>query len=281
MDVSMDMTLPEQKYFSGSYALSSSAAKECSGGEREVGAPEMDSAARGNMYRILSTIYLCPPEPEFLRRFLDRDFLEELSLVSGGRAVEDLISCAATTDLDKDFASLKQEYMALFAVPTGRYVTPFEDCYWGMTVEGKRERRPLMGERAVDVRRMYRRAGAKMDQSCKELPTHIGVELSFMSYLCDEEAAVVCSEGGDVPEGQPDGRNVEVSIRYRELQIRFLREHLNEWFPQLSRVIQAKARSRFYRGLALFTEEFLARDMAALLAQRPNQEGMGERPEDP
>ncbi len=50
----------------------------------------------------------------------------------------------------------------------------------------------------------------------------------------------------------------------RELII-FLQEHLNEWFPQLSRSIQARTESNFYRGLALITEEFLALDTAGLL----------------
>ena len=123
-----------------------------------------------------------------------------------------------------------------------------------------------MGERTIAVRRIYREAGAEMDRKCKELPNHIGVELSFMSFLCEREAAAIRNEEGNALQDQGKGM-AATSGRYRELQITFLQEHLNEWFPQLRQSIQANTKSPFYRGLALITEEFLARDAANLSAQ--------------
>ena len=55
-------------------------------------------------------------------------------------------------------------------------------------------------------------------------------------------------------------------LRYREIEIKFLQEHLNEWFPQLSKSIQINSRSQLYRGLAIITEKFLEQDTAFLLA---------------
>lgn len=219
---------------------------------------------RGTMYRFLSTIYLSPLDQELVRDVTEKNFLEELSLVFGDNAVAELKEFAA--GFDKDFASLRQEYMDLFAVPTGRYVTPFEDVYQGTTAEGEPVKGPLLGERAVAVRRMYREAGAEMDRACKELTTHIGVELSFMSFLCEREADAISHERENANPGSSPGEATD-SVKYRELQIRFLEEHLNDWFPRLSRSIQANAKSRFYRGLARITEEFLAQDTAGLLAQ--------------
>jgi TorA maturation chaperone TorD len=102
-----------------------------------------------------------------------------------------------------------------------------------------------------------------MDRTCKELPTHIGVELSYMNFLCERQAAAIGDEEG---QALPDEkkRAAADSGRYRELQIKFLDEHLNAWFPQLSRSIQANAKSNFYRGLARITEAFLAYDTAGL-----------------
>jgi TorA maturation chaperone TorD len=223
-----------------------------------------DSEARVNMYCFLASVYLGPLKPDLVRYIIANDFLDELCALFGEEAVENLKQFAATADLDKDVASLKQEYMDLFAVPTGRYVTPFEDVYIGRIPEGKQPRGPLMGQRAIAVRKMYRQAGAQMDQACKELPTQIGVELSFMSFLCERQTAAMGSEEGDGLQKQ-DQRNSADAIRYRELQIKFLQEHLNAWFPQLSRSIQSNAKTQFYRGLALITEAFLAVDTAGLL----------------
>jgi TorA maturation chaperone TorD len=137
----------------------------------------------------------------------------------------------------------------------------------------KPERGPLMGERAIAVRKAYRQAGAEVERTCKELPTHIGVELAFMGFLCEMEGAAVRDKQGDAFLDQEKGTATD-SIEYRELQKRFLQEHLNEWFPQLSRSIQANAKSPLYRGLALITEAFLAWDTADLLTQSYSEKHM-------
>ena len=249
----------------------SSTCREVSG-TRGFGTSAQQSAeARANMYRFLSAVYLSPIDEDLLRRLVDEDFLDQLSMLFGERVVVDLRDFAATVDVEEDLPSLRQEYMDLFAVPTGRYVTPFEDVFRGRSAEGKEVRGPLLGERAIAVTRAYRRAGAEMDGACMELPTHIGVELSFMNYLCEREAAVRRNQdSGAVPE-RPDEESAE-STRYRGLQSRFLQEHLNQWFPQLSSTIQASAGGPLYRGLAELTEEFLSRDAASLVARLQDQD---------
>jgi hypothetical protein len=81
-----------------------------------------DAESRGNMYYFLASVYLGPLNQDLVR------FIIACALF-GQDTVADLKQFAATADLNKDIASLKQEYMDLFAVPTGRYVTPFEDVY--------------------------------------------------------------------------------------------------------------------------------------------------------
>jgi len=224
-----------------------------------------DVEARGEMYCFLSAAYLHPPTPELLRRIVAEDFLEALASLLGASAVAELRRFAARSHRGGDLASLEQEYMDLFAVPTNRYVTPFEDVYWGTAVDGQARGGPLLGERAVAVIRRYREAAAEMAEACKELPTHIGVELSFISFLCEREAETIRS-GGRAPD---EGERVNgTSTRYRDLQIQFLQNHLNVWFPQLNRVIQDCARTGLYRGLARITEEFLRWDAASLTGSR-------------
>ena len=220
-----------------------------------------DAQARADMYAFLAAVYLRPPAPDLVRHLVAENFLEELSSLFGEEIVADLKKFAADTHPDSDFAALDQEYMNLFAVPTGRYVTPFEDVYRGITSEGMLKRGPLLGERAIEARIIYRASGADMDRTCKELPTHIGVELSYMSFLCERQAAAIGDEEG---QAWPDEekRAAADSVGYRILQKKFLNEHINAWFPHLSRSIQANAKSNFYRGLARITEAFLAADTA-------------------
>jgi TorA maturation chaperone TorD len=233
-------------------------------------AAHQDAGARADMYRFLSGVYLSPPDEDLLRHLIDHDFLDELAAVFGEQVVAELKDFASRTSIDEDLKNLRQEYMGLFAVPTGRYVTPFEDVYRGGLGKDQGGNGPLLGDRAIAVNRAYRRAGATMDRTCKELPTHVGVELSFMSFLCEREAAATYREAS---EAAPDGREKEPaeSTMFRELQSRFLQEHLIEWFPRLSARIQSCAGKPFYRGLAVVTEEFLSRDASSLLAQTQEQ----------
>jgi len=215
------------------------------------------------MYALVSTLYLRPPQATFLRHLFDPDCLAELAAFFGERALADLKEFAGAGAAEQAAAPLKQEFMDLFAVPTGRYVMPFEDVYRAGPPDGREQRGPLLGTRAVAVSRIYRQAGAQMDRTCKELSTHIGVELSFMSFLCEREAATLSEQGRCHVPGQ-DTAPPLTGTHYRHLQLRFLREHLNRWFPRLSAKIQANARSPFYRSLALITEDLLARDTVDL-----------------
>jgi TorA maturation chaperone TorD len=238
---------------------------EAGGIERDA-ITAQDVEARGRMYRFLSAMYLCPPTPELLQRIVAEDFLEALASLFDAGAVAELRRFATSDRGGGDLASLEREYMDLFAVPTDRYVTPFEDVYWGTTVDGQAQRGPLLGERAVAVIRRYREAAADMAEACKELPTHIGVELSFMNFLCEREAEAFRS-GGSTPPDEEERVN-GASTQYRDLQLQFLQKHLNVWFPQLSRAIQGCARTGLYRGFARITEEFLRWDAASLTGSR-------------
>jgi TorA maturation chaperone TorD len=228
---------------------------------REACASWQETKARVNVYRFLSTAYLQPPDEDLVRRILDEDSLSSLCTLFSDRALITLRTLAAMPDPEWDLPSLRQEYMDLFAVPTGRYVAPFEDVYRGMTPDGTLERGPLMGERAIAVKRLYRAAGAKMEAECKELPTHIGVELAFMGFLCEQQAAALVA-GLQAPAVGSETSAYGDWLGYHRIQRIFLKRHLNDWFPRLSEVIQTYATTPLYRGLALLTEDFLAWDAA-------------------
>lgn len=218
----------------------------------------LEPQARANLYRFLSRAYLGPLAPEAVHCITGKGVLQELHRVFGERAAEALKALTAAAQITPDPEALRQEYMDLFAVPSGRYVMPFEDVYRGGTPA--RKLGPLLGEQAIAVRRMYREAGGEMDRECKELPTHIGVELAFMSFLCDREAAAQHGNTGTSESGGAAG--IPHPSFYRDLQCRFMRDHLNAWFPQLSHTIEEHASNLLYRGLAKLTEVVLEWDTA-------------------
>ena len=107
-----------------------------------------------------------------------------------------------------------------------------------------------------------------MDFECKELPTHIGVELGFMSFLCGQEASALRLETASSPRGAATPMERDAS-RCRATQSSFLNDHLAAWFPRLGRAIQSRARTFLYRDLALLTEAFLIWDASYLMNPRP------------
>ena len=225
-----------------------------------------DPQTREQLYHFLAAAYLRPLTPEALRHLTDPGVLQELATLFGEKATVALREFATRGHGETREEGLQQEFMDLFAVPAGRYVTPFEDVYRGASAE--QQLGPLLGEHAVAVKRLYRAAGGEVEENCKELPTHVGVELAFMSFLCAREAAAQSGEG-DACAGEADANAPAPCAYYRSLQLRFLREHLNVWFPQLSNAIQEKASSGLYRGLAELTEVVLERDAAWLMSVPP------------
>jgi TorA maturation chaperone TorD len=228
--------------------------------------PWLDPQTRQQVYHFLAAAYLRPLTSEALRHLADPGVLQELAALVGEDAIADLKDFWASAGARVDEEELRQEYMDLFAVPAGRYVTPFEDVYRGASAD--RKLGPLLGEHAVAVSRLYRVAGADLDERCTELPTHVGVELAFMSFLCAREAEAEAALGraiGSPSNGDEGGR--ARSAYYQALQRRFLQDHLNAWFSQLSCAIRERAKSGLYRGIAALTQAVLRKDAAWLTTQ--------------
>lgn len=227
---------------------------------------------REAVYSFLSSVYLQPITEVSLQQICDELFLNELAEILPGAATLELQQYLSALDPDSladELAVLKQEYMSLFSVPTGRYVTPFEDIYRGKTTDGQPHRGPLLGVRAIAAKQLYREAGAEIDNMTKELPNHIGVELSFMRFLCEREAASL-NDNNDIDQETIDGNEFSQAEIYRAYQIRFLNEHLTRWFPELNEEIQTKNPHVFYRSVSNMTQAYLQQDMTMLKQQLIN-----------
>lgn len=185
---------------------------------------------RAHQYRFLASVYLAPPTDQLLGE------LKKLGLAAGD-----------------DPEAIRREYDNLFVVPLGQYTTPYEAVYRDeREVAGKKVRGLLMGPSTVDVIQRYKRTGAQLDSSIKELPDHIGVELAFMEFLCEREAEALEKEGSS-----------ERDLLQKE-QATFLSDHLMTWLPRLVQAIHQKGRMGLYKKLATLTEETVREDLASL-----------------
>ncbi len=214
------------------------------------------AAARSNMYKFLSAVFVEPPTQAIVAPLLVEGFVAELEKHFGAAAVEEL-RCFISS-FQGDYAGLDQEFQDLFMVPLGRYVTPYEAVYRDEREIGDaRVHGLLMGPSTLAVKRLYREAGATISEDFQDLPDHVGLELACMEFLCKAEAQAWVRE------------HLAEVHRVRDFERRLLQEHLLQWVPALCRRIHERAAGPFYRGIARLTEAYLAQE-AETLADETN-----------
>lgn len=81
------------------------------------------------------------------------------------------------------------------------------------------------------VTEFYYNAGLTFDEEYQTLPDHISLEFLFMSYVID--------------------------IDNREMQRKFLEEHVVNWVPYYCEKVIKEAKTLFYREIAGITKDFI------------------------
>jgi len=186
---------------------------------------------RGDIFRFLAALFLRPPD-DILSDFNEKH-LEELRAVfknnTGIKYFEDFLG------KKNDLKPEREDYENLFLIPASRYVHPYESVY--LEKNGL-----LWGETTMKVKNLYVRVGFLHEEY--EVPDNIGVELLFMSALCDEE--------DKLSETDPDGAR-----KAHELQLEFFKKHLSKWVDKLADNIIKKSTTSLYRGVAEVTREYI------------------------
>ncbi|GAB4297430.1 MAG: hypothetical protein Kow0090_12710 [Myxococcota bacterium] len=196
---------------------------------------------RAEIYRFFSSIFLTPPTAAVLDKFSDENFISELSNGFSEEVSASLHKIASDADANRVY----QDFMNLFKVPLGYYIPPYESVHREERVVNGERRRLLMGASAISAERYYKFAGAEISKEFEELPDHIGVELGFMAFLCEQEWEKIQS-------GQ-----LEEAKKYREYQAAFLCDHLLKWTSEFCRKVKANSTSGFYGALARLVDEFI------------------------
>ena len=205
---------------------------------------------RSRTYLLLAKAFLGKPSAEYLAQVRDGRLLDALqdSLSEEYRsAIEGLRGVA----MGPSFASageLEPVYESLFRVPVpGRYVPPYESCFRegaGAIDSGYGD---MWGSSSCQVNEFYARNRLKL--AVENLPSdHVGVELLFMSKMCELEAQAI-------KEGEYESAAL---LQYEELQ--FLESHLIVWLPRLARKVGEVHPGGFYAHLAWLAAGFAEGD---------------------
>lgn len=196
--------------------------------------------ARADMYKFLASFYLNEPNSEIVANVANMKLINQLSEIFSTVTMAPLKKF--TKKFDGDIEQVKQDWHGLFRVPLQKYTTPYESVY----------RENLMAQQTtVQVRKRYFEASSAVDRikySFHE-DDYLGYELDFMRFLCETEAAG----------WNKDHKN---SARtYLQYQNKFLKDHLSRWLPDVTKTIEKKADTDYFKFAARITKQFVANDI--------------------
>ena len=122
---------------------------------------------------------------------------------------------------------------------------PFESVYTS-------PKRLMMQEARDEVLAIYRSQGLEKAAGWKESEDHIAAECTFMATLA-EHTAEACRAGDE-----------DKVASLLTVQLNFLRDHLYAWTGMMTSDLRGYARTDLYKGLAAYTDGFLASDVELL-----------------
>jgi len=181
--------------------------------------------------------------PELLRSFANLSralsllFLKEVvreSLSAAQALLDDLLGADAERAAETDLEELAADYAQTFL----HGMPPFGSHYLDPTGL-------LNAEATGEVASLYRAHGFVVDVTRAAAEDHLGVELEFLAYLLEQEAAA-----GET--GRQEDR-----AQVRTWRLEFLDRHLLPFALLFLEAAAETARSRFYRSLCAGTRETL------------------------
>lgn len=200
---------------------------------------------RSDIYGLLATVYRQEITSDLLEQIRAPQFLGALSVVEV-EGIDDFIR-KPDAELLEDLAV---EYSYLFLGP-GKHISPHEsvhhqreDGQWGK----------LWGGSTAEVKRFIEATGLDYKDDFKGLPDHISVELEFMQQL-------ILREEQAWKEAEADK-----AAACRQVEKRFIEEHLIRWIPSFCEKVIQTAELPFYRAMAELTRSFIEFEMEQIKA---------------
>jgi TorA maturation chaperone TorD len=194
---------------------------------------------RSDIYGLLATVYGQEITSDLLGQIKAPQFLGALSVLE----VEGIDSLVQKPEAEL-LEDLAVEYTRLFLGP-GKHISPHEsvhhqreDGQWGK----------LWGASTVEVKRFIEATGLTYNEEFKGLPDHISVEFEFMQQLTLREEKAWKEDPGQAQ-------------ACRQVEKKFIEEHLIRWVPAFCEMVIQEAESPFYHAMAALTRSFIELEM--------------------
>ena len=195
---------------------------------------------RSDIYGMLASVYRQEVTSDLIQQIKDPQFLGVLPDL--GTEGLDAFLQKPENELLGDLAV---EYARLFLGP-GKHVSPHEsvhhkreDGQWGK----------LWGASTAEVKQFIEATGLGYSDDFKGLPDHITVEFEFMQQLTLREEQAWKEEDSDK------------AVACRQVENKFIEEHLIRWIPNFCDKVIQEAELPFYRSLASLTRSFIEFEM--------------------
>lgn len=193
----------------------------------------------GSTYGLLARVFASEVDPELLDSMRSSGIAAWLS-----DAGEPLDPGILEGDRTRACETLAVEYTRLFLGP-GPHVSPHESVWCGVAGTPGLH----WGEETARVRRFVRALGMEYRSEFHHLPDHVSAQLELAASLAAQEEAAL-----------GDGK-VEDADRFREIRLRFLREHLGKWVGRFAEEVEVAQNFGFYGPFARLAEALVRTEL--------------------
>jgi DMSO reductase family type II enzyme chaperone len=197
------------------------------------------TATRFAMYATLARALEFPGR-DFHQEMRDGYFRDGVTAMLGGLPYGVARVDTAGLRDDVEYIDFQAEYIRLFDVGAVRPPFPLYAGEWGTTRKRAME----------DALRFYHFFGMKLDESCRELPDHVTVQLEFMQVLAFTEGTIRASGDDALP--------------FLRAERDFLERHPGRWWPLLRRKMASYDPLPFYAALTALADAFFAAELRYL-----------------
>ncbi|QIZ78031.1 TorD/DmsD family molecular chaperone [Ferrimonas lipolytica] len=179
---------------------------------------------------VLHNLYFAKPTEAFVNQFSDGELLQSWPQFGDEQAHRLAIKLITDSIVNDSAYEIERDYYQLFVGPGAMTAYP-----WGSVYTDKENL--LFGATAVAFKEFCQRYGIELTLDHHQPLDHIGLVVGVLGSLLQNEQLQATDE--------------------------LLVEHLMPWAPRLLECVNGNAKTGFYRGFAMLTEQMLARLMAA------------------
>lgn len=211
--------------------------------------------ARQYAYDILRRFFVEEPSRDYLKIFVQKNMIhffpfqkESEEIQQGIDDIKAHLSKHDVVNIERHYQDLHWDYTRMFIGPFELQAPPWESSY-------VRKDKLLFQGTTMNVRSLYEKYGMEVSDFNIEADDHIGLELDFMYYLNDMCIQLTKSED------QPNNKLLKNLLKE---QINFLKNHLLQFAPKFSELVEKEADTQFFVGLAKILRGYLQLDLEAL-----------------